>query len=128
MISRNKHYGKSGWSFLFLAVLLISQSGNAFAQNLFFERIYDEGLAQASYVIGDKETKEVIVIDPKRDIDTYLELAEKDGLKITKVTETHIHADFLSGARELAKATGAELLLSAEGGEDWQYEFAHTPL
>src|SRR5690606_40825609 len=71
---------------------------------------------------------EAIVIDPKRDVDTYLEIAAQNNLIITKVTETHIHADFLSGARELVALTGAELLLSDEGGADWQYEFAHTGL
>lgn len=98
------------------------------AQNLFFERIYDETLSQASYFIGNTQTKEALVIDPKRDIDTYLELAKAHQFKIIAVTETHIHADFLSGSRELAKATGAQLYLSDEGGKDWQYEFAHQGL
>lgn len=111
------------WS---VAVLFLSNS--SFAQALFFERIYDETLSQASYVIGDTETKEVIVIDPKRDIDTYLEIAQTNNLKITKITETHIHADFLSGSRELAAVTKAPLYLSDEGGKDWQYDFPHTGL
>lgn len=111
------------WS---VAVLFLSNS--SFAQTLFFERIYDETLSQASYVIGDTETKEVIVIDPKRDIDTYLEIAQTNNLKITKITETHIHADFLSGSRELAAVTKAPLYLSNEGGKDWQYDFPHTGL
>lgn len=114
-------------SFLWLvAVLFLSNS--SFAQTIFFERIYDETLSQASYVIGDTETKEVIVIDPKRDIDTYLEIAQTNNLKITKITETHIHADFLSGSRELAAVTKAPLYLSNEGGKDWQYDFPHTGL
>lgn len=128
MGTKNKNYKNYRWAYLCVAVLLLLQTNNTFAQKLFFERIYDESLAQASYVIGDRETREVIVIDPKRDIDTYLEVAKSNNLKITRVTETHIHADFLSGARELVAATGAELLLSAEGGKDWQYEFEHTPL
>ncbi|MCU0389019.1 MAG: rhodanese-like domain-containing protein, partial [Chitinophagaceae bacterium] len=69
-----------------------------------------------------------IVIDPKRDIDTYLEIAEQNKMKITHVAETHIHADFLSGSRELASLTGAELYLSDEGGEGWLYEFPHVGL
>ncbi|WP_164110248.1 MULTISPECIES: MBL fold metallo-hydrolase [Sphingobacterium] len=95
---------------------------------MFFQHVYDKTLAQASYIIGCQAKGEAIVIDPKRDIDTYLEIAAQNDLKITKVTETHIHADFLSGSRELVALTGAELLLSDEGGADWQYEFAHTGL
>lgn len=95
---------------------------------MFFKHIYETGLAQASYLIGCQATGEAIVIDPKRDIDTYLEIAEKENLKITHITETHIHADFLSGSRELAKATGAEIYLSDEGGADWQYQYTHIGL
>lgn len=111
----------------FLFSILISV-GTTHAQNLFFQRVFDETLAQASYVIADKNTGEAIVIDPKRDIDTYVQIAKENNLIINKVTETHIHADYLSGARELAQVTGAELLLSGEGGADWQYMFAHKPL
>ena len=95
---------------------------------MFFQHIYERGLAQSSYFVGCQATKEALVIDPKRDIDTYLEISKKENLKITHVTETHIHADFLSGARELAHATGAELLLSDEGGPDWLYQYPHTGL
>lgn len=95
---------------------------------MFFKHIYEKGLAQASYLVGCQATGEAIVIDPKRDIDTYLEIAEEEKLKISKVAETHIHADFLSGSRELANATGAEILLSDEGGTEWSYTFDHTPL
>jgi hydroxyacylglutathione hydrolase len=93
---------------------------------MFFKHIYEKGLAQASYMIGCQATNEAIVIDPKRDIDTYLEIAEQENLKIKYITETHIHADFLSGTKELATATGAEVYLSDEGGTDWQYEFKHV--
>lgn len=85
---------------------------------------YDERLAQASYLVGCPEGETAIVIDPARDIRPYLETAEQHGLKIDFVTETHIHADFLSGTRELAHATGATMLLSDEGGKGWQYQFA----
>lgn len=95
---------------------------------MFFKHIYETGLAQASYLLGCQATGEAIVIDPKRDIDTYLEIAEKENLKITHIAETHIHADFLSGSRELAKATGAEIYLSDEGGDEWQYQFPHIGL
>ncbi|MDT8323651.1 MAG: MBL fold metallo-hydrolase [Bacteroidota bacterium] len=95
---------------------------------MFFEHIYEKGLAQASYLLGCQATGEAVVIDPRRDIDVYLEVAEKNKLRITHITETHIHADFLSGARELAAATGARLYLSDEGGTDWSYGFAHEGL
>ncbi len=87
-------------------------------------RFYDDRLAQAAYLIGCQQTGEAIVIDPPRDIAPLLEAAAVEGMRITRVTETHIHADFVSGARELAAATGALLLLSAEGGADWQYGYA----
>ncbi|MEO5799225.1 MAG: rhodanese-like domain-containing protein [Gemmatimonadales bacterium] len=87
-------------------------------------RFYDDRLAQASYLIACQRTGEAIVIDPARDITTYLEAARDEGVRITRVTETHIHADFVSGARELAARTGATPLLSAEGGADWQYGWA----
>ncbi len=85
---------------------------------------YDPALAQASYLIGCQAYKEAIVIDPARDIAPYLAAAQREGLRIAHVTETHIHADFVSGARELAAAAGAQLYLSAEGGADWQYAYA----
>lgn len=91
---------------------------------MFFRQFYDLPLAQASYLIGCQQTGEAIVVDPLRDIAPYLQAAANEGLRITHVTETHIHADFVSGARELAAATSARLFLSAEGGEDWQYRFA----
>ena len=95
---------------------------------MFFEHIYDKSLAQGSYLIGCQATGEAIVIDAKRDIDTYLEIAKQNDLRITHITETHIHADFLSGSRELAAVTGATMYLSDEGGEGWQYEFEHVGL
>ncbi|MCF8355612.1 MAG: MBL fold metallo-hydrolase [Melioribacteraceae bacterium] len=95
---------------------------------MFFKNIYENGLAQASYLVGCQATGDAIVIDPRRDIDIYLEIAEKENLRITHITETHIHADFLSGSRELQAVTGAKVLLSDEGGNDWQYQFDHTGL
>ena len=92
---------------------------------MFFKQIYEPGLAHASYMVGCQKTGECLIIDPKRDIDTYLNEARAEGLKITHLAETHIHADFLSGTRELAEVTGAAMYLSDEGGEEWQYEFGH---
>jgi len=91
---------------------------------MFFKQFYDQPLAQASYLIGCQATGEAIVVDPLRDPAPYLQVARAEGLRITHITETHIHADFVSGARELRAATGAQLFLSAEGGSDWQYAFA----
>ena len=68
------------------------------------KRFYDETLAQASYLIGCGRTGNAIVIDPTRDIDQYLQMAEAEEVAVTHVTETHIHADFVSGSRELADA------------------------
>lgn len=89
-----------------------------------FKRFYNDSIAQASFLIGCPGTGEAIVVDPTRDIDTYIDAAVEEGLQIVAVTETHIHADYLSGSLELAQQTGARLMLSAEGGEDWQYAFA----
>jgi hydroxyacylglutathione hydrolase len=88
------------------------------------QRFYHEGLAQASYLVGCQRTGTAVVVDGNRDIAQYVAAANGHGLRITYVTETHIHADYLSGSRELAAATGATLLLSGEGGPDWQYGFA----
>lgn len=91
---------------------------------MLLERIYDEDLAQASYFIGCQAKGEAIVIDPRRDLGVYLDLANKNGMKIVAVTETHIHADYLSGTRELAARTGAKMYVSDEGGPDWTYSDA----
>ena len=90
---------------------------------MLFERIYEDGLSQASFLIGCQQKGEAIVIDPRRDVQEFLEVAENNDMKIVAVAETHIHADYLSGTRELADATGATVYVSGEGGEDWQYEF-----
>ena len=91
---------------------------------MILERFYDDKLAQASWLVGCAATGEALVVDPHRDVDVYVSAAEAEGLRITHVTETHIHADFVSGSRELAEATGARLYLSDEGGPDWRYAFA----
>lgn len=90
---------------------------------MIFIRLYDDPLAQASYLIGCSATGEAVVIDPNRQVEQYLAAAQSRGLTITAVTETHIHADFVSGSRELAQRTGASLYLSACGPPEWQYEY-----
>ncbi|GFE16312.1 MBL fold hydrolase [Streptomyces glebosus] len=74
-----------------------------------FAQYYLDCLSQASYLIGDKTTGRAVLVDPRRDIDDYLHDAEAAGLRIELVIETHIHADFLSGHLELARATGATI-------------------
>lgn len=92
-----------------------------------FETVFTDGLAHLSYLIGDKSTGKAAVIDARRDVDVYIELALKNKLTITHVLETHIHADFVSGSRELAARTGkAQPHLSAEGGA--KYGFPHEKL
>lgn len=95
---------------------------------MILRRFYDEALAQASYLVGCQVTREAIVVDPLREVSPYLEIAKAEGLEITHVTETHIHADFLSGTRELVAQTGARMYLSGEGGPDWTYRFGPDDL
>lgn len=87
---------------------------------MLFRLVYDEDLAQAAYLVGCQRTGEAIVIDPERDVDRYIELAREHGLRIVAAAETHIHADFLSGVRELATSTGAKAYVSGLGGPDWR--------
>ncbi len=87
---------------------------------MFFRQVFDPSLAQYAYIIGCQRTREAVVIDPERDVDRYLEIVAAEGLRLTAATETHIHADFLSGTRELADR-GVTVYLSDEGGEDWSY-------
>lgn len=91
---------------------------------MLLRRFYDTMLAQASYLVGCQRTGEALVIDPNRDVAQYVRAAHAEGLRIAHVTETHIHADYVSGSRELAAETGARLYLSREGGPDWTYGFA----
>ena len=76
---------------------------------MYFQHVYDKSLAQARYFIGCQKAGVAIVIDPKRDVDTYLEIAAQNKMKITHIAETHKHADILSGSRELAALTGAKM-------------------
>ncbi|HUL71874.1 MAG TPA: rhodanese-like domain-containing protein [Vicinamibacterales bacterium] len=91
---------------------------------MFVKRFFEPTLAQTSYLIGCPDAREAIVIDPNRDVDQYLREAEAEDVRITHVTETHIHADYVSGSRELAARAGATVYLSDEGGADWTYQFA----
>ena len=92
---------------------------------MFVERIYDEDLAQAAWMIGCQLTGEALIIDPERDVCRYLDVAKHNKLTITAVAETHIHADFLSGTAELAAITNATCYLSSHGGDDWSYQWTN---
>ncbi len=95
--------------------------------SMVFETILTEGVAELSYLIGDKATGKAAVIDPRRDIDIYVELARKHKLTITHTLETNIHADLVSGCLGLADRTGtAKVCMSAEGGAE--YGFPHEKL
>ncbi len=85
-----------------------------------FQRYFDEGLAQSSFLIGCERTGDAIVIDPRRDVGVYVEAAERNKLRIVYAIETHIHADFLSGSRELAPL-GAQTI--GGPGSDLAFEF-----
>ncbi|MBC8099264.1 MAG: MBL fold metallo-hydrolase [Armatimonadetes bacterium] len=78
---------------------------------------YDDALSQASYLIGCPASGEALVIDPARDITPYLQFAHERNLRIIGAAETHIHADFASGGRELASEVRGTLFISAYGGE-----------
>lgn len=94
---------------------------------MLFRRIYNDRLAQAAYLIACQRSREAIVVDPLRDPAPYLEAARQEGVRITMVTETHLHADFVSGAAALAATAGAELLLSGEGGGVAGYDRSAFP-
>jgi len=91
---------------------------------MILKRFYDDKLAQASYLLGCAVTGEALVVDPNRDVEQYIDAAAAEGLTLAHVTETHIHADFVSGVNELVARTGARAYLSGEGGADWSYAFA----
>lgn len=94
---------------------------------MLLRRLYQDRLAQAGYLIACQATKEAIVVDPLRDPGPYLEAARQEGVTITAVTETHVHADFLSGAPALATAAGATLMLSGEGEGPASYRRSSFP-
>lgn len=90
---------------------------------MLFRQIEDRKLAQYAYLVGCQRTGEALIIDPERDIDQYVAAAAREGLRITAVAETHIHADYVSGARAFADQ-GIRVYVSDEGDADWKYEWA----
>ncbi len=91
---------------------------------MIIDRVYTPGLAQVAYLVADERAAEVAVIDPRRDIDAYVQWANERRMRIVAILETHVHADFVSGARELAAATGAPVYAGRLGGT----EFPHVPV
>ena len=91
---------------------------------MIIDRIFTPGLAQVAYLIADESSGDVAVIDPRRDVDAYIEWADERGFRITAILETHIHADFVSGSLELAARTGAPVYASWES----EQSSPHTPL
>src|SRR5918993_2467126 len=86
---------------------------------MYFKQFYLGCLAHASYLIGS--AGEAAVVDPQRDVDQYLAEAAAQGLKIKYVIETHLHADFVSGHRELAARTGAEIVFGERAGASFPH-------
>ncbi|HKZ63979.1 MAG TPA: rhodanese-like domain-containing protein [Thermoplasmata archaeon] len=91
---------------------------------MFVGQFVDEGLGNAAHIFGSKESKVAAIVDPLRDVDGYLATAEHHGLEIRYVFDTHLHNDFVSGAREIAAKTGARVVAGADAG----LAFDHTPL
>lgn len=93
---------------------------------MFMYQRFIPGLAIASYMVGDEKVKEVAVIDPTRDVDEYIEIAKREGLRITHVLETHVHADFVSGSAELKARLKGEphIHASGMGGKEWTAAYA----
>lgn len=84
---------------------------------------YDPFLAHASYMVGCQKTGEAIIVDPDRNIQPYLDAAKREEMEIVGTVETHIHADYVSGSRELAEKTGATIYVSDEGPAEWKYTY-----
>jgi len=89
---------------------------------MYFEQFYLTCLAHASYMVGSEG--EAAVVDPQRDVDIYLKVAEEQNLRIRYIFETHLHADFVSGHKELAARTGAKIYIGAQANA----EFPHVRL
>lgn len=94
---------------------------------MYFRQRFVPGLAIASYLVGDEKSGRAAVVDPTRDVDWYIETARRQRMRITDVLETHVHADYVSGARELKArlaADGVTIHCSGEGGDAWVPRYA----
>src|SRR5271167_3098461 len=92
---------------------------------MIFEQYYLECLSQASYLIADETSGRAVVVDPRRDIEQYLESAKSHGTAIELVIDTHFHADFLSGHLELANATGAQIAFGVRASPEFAARALH---
>src|SRR5258705_9495864 len=90
---------------------------------MYFKQFYLGCLAHASYLIGPEG--EAAVVDPQRDVDQYIAEAQAQGFKIKHVIETHLHADFVSGHRELSDRTGADIIFGARSGAEFSFRAVH---
>ncbi|MEX1013369.1 MAG: MBL fold metallo-hydrolase [Waddliaceae bacterium] len=95
---------------------------------MIFHQIYTPGIAAYSYIVGCSETKKCVIVDPIRDPKPFVEIIEKSALTVSGILETHVHADFVSGAKELKDATGAPIYSSAMGGKEWLPHYADEHL
>jgi glyoxylase-like metal-dependent hydrolase (beta-lactamase superfamily II)/rhodanese-related sulfurtransferase len=91
---------------------------------MYFKQILTPGLGCFSYVIGCPAAREMVVVDPKRDVQDYLDISREEGMKITHVIDTHVHADHVSGAHEIRSLTGCDIMMY----ETSPVSFDFTPL
>src|SRR2546430_1039161 len=90
--------------------------------SLVFKTIQTEGIAELSYLLGDDDEGVGAIFDPRADVEVYVEMAREAGLAITHIFETHIHADLVSGSRELsARLESAKIYSSGEGGAEYGF-------
>ena len=90
--------------------------------SLIFKTIQTEGIAELSYLLGDDDEGVGAIFDPRADVEIYVEMAREAGLAITHIFETHIHADLVSGSRELcAGLESAKIYSSGEGGAEYGF-------
>src|SRR5918911_594587 len=98
-------------------------SRNPRLKKMYFKQFYLGCLAHASYLIGSDG--EAVVVDPQRDVDEYLDEASAHGLQIKYVIETHLHADFVSGHKEIAARTGAQIVFGEKAGVAFAHRDVH---
>jgi hydroxyacylglutathione hydrolase len=91
--------------------------------SLVFKTIQTEGIAELSYLVGDDDEGVAAIFDPRADVDVYIDMAREAGVAITHIFETHIHADLVSGSRELcARVESAKIYNSSEGGAEYGFD------
>ena len=89
---------------------------------MFFKQFYNDHLSHASYLIGCQRTNEALIVDPNKDLQQYIDIANKEGFTITQAVETHIHADYASGIRDIANLLNAHIYVSKEGDDSLGYK------